>query len=81
MTPLMACGHAAQGTSQDGQPVCAICVGLHPGATVAAETPDLTGRFARCFCGRLAPSDTSLAFFGFRGGEFDTWYCGCRGLD
>lgn len=44
--PLMACGHSAQGIT-DGQPVCAICW-PSPDARRVADTPDLTGRMARC---------------------------------
>lgn len=82
--PMMECGHAANATSK-GDPVCAICVGLHPGARVIAEAqPDLTGRTAKCSyrCGSTAPSSTSLAFFTHQPNqEHDNYYCGCWGWD
>ena len=68
---MMACGHAANATDEDGEPVCAICFGTGGDpwrATTRAErTIDLAGREARCSCGRTEPSNTSLAFFEFRG--------------
>lgn len=67
--PMMACGHTANATNGYGQPCCAICVGINPGSEQIADAPNLTGRTARCTCGRTAPSDVSgrLAFFEFRG--------------
>lgn len=52
--PMMACGHAANGTQRiDGVdvPCCVICAGTGVGEkarTVVAAPPDLTGRRARC---------------------------------
>lgn len=48
--PMMKCGHAANGfINKTENPVCVICYGIHPGATVVNEsTHDLTGRKARC---------------------------------
>ena len=34
---------------------------------ISREGIDLTGRTARCSCGRTAPSSTDLAFFEYRG--------------
>jgi hypothetical protein len=64
---MLSCGHAANATDGNGQPSCAICAGLHQ--SVPVDAPNLTGRYARCGCGRTAPStlDGSLAFFEFRG--------------
>lgn len=50
-TPMMGCGHSANGKTKFGDewaPACVICVGLDPGATVVAEPIDLAGRMARC---------------------------------
>jgi hypothetical protein len=67
---LMKCGHTAQGTiAQTGDPVCAICLGIHPGATEVAEKPSLEDRFAHCVYGKHArvESDWKLPFFEYRG--------------
>ena len=44
---------------------------------------DLTGRHAKCtYCGRIAPSTNSLAFFCHHPkNDYDEYYCGCRGWD
>ena len=71
--PFMKCGHQANATVMpSGKPSCAICAGIHPGATEEADVQiDLTGRLARCTCGHIRPSSDAytgaLAFFGFRG--------------
>lgn len=64
---MMACGHAANATTGDGAPACAICAGLTEDATRVAADPALAGRVARCYCGREKPSSTALGFFEFRG--------------
>lgn len=70
---MMGCGHTANAVSGDGSPVCVIDVGIHPGATVVVERPDLSGRQARCHCGKIVPSTgegsgwTTLPFFEYRG--------------
>lgn len=68
---MMACGHAANATDADGAPVCAICAGIAEGwaVVVNAASGDLVleGRYARCSCGAIELSSTSLAFFEFRG--------------
>ena len=57
--PMMACGHRANATESDGNPACAICVGI-PGlhadsTTIDPNPPDLTIRTARCaYYGRPA---------------------------
>jgi len=66
-TVMMGCGHAANGHDENGDPVCVICVNLDPGAEQPVAPPNLDGRIARCSCGRVAESATSLAFFEFRG--------------
>lgn len=67
-TQMMACGHAAQGTDGNGDPVCVICVGTNPGAREPATVPDLTGREATCpYCRKTVPSGPSLPFFEYRG--------------
>lgn len=57
LMPMMKCGHAANATDSLGNPACAICVGLTPNANIIAGSPDLTGRLAKCSCGRTTPSD------------------------
>jgi hypothetical protein len=84
--PMMKCGCSSNGAERvaTGEPVCITHLGLHPGATeVADETPDLTGRQARCAdCGGLTDSKPTLPFFVSRpDSEFDSWYSGCRGWD
>lgn len=74
--PLMACGHAANAVNAaTGAPSCAICVGLHPGAEVVAESPDLAGRVALCAytnCRRTwqLKRDTHYGKFGADGRSF-----------
>lgn len=44
----MKCGHSANAT-REGEPVCAVCLGIVPGADVVdTDAPDLSGRMARC---------------------------------
>jgi hypothetical protein len=84
MTDFMKCGHTAQGTLPDGKPVCAICVGLDPGATeVEPNPPLLADRTAKCaYCPKSRPSSLMLAFFEYRAEHtLDRFYCGCRGWD
>jgi hypothetical protein len=97
MATMMRCGHAAQGTTGTGEPVCVICAGLTPDARVVADQAEavaaLAGREMRCSylngrdgrpcAGRTPrPSDPSAAFFGHRPGEeFDSFYDGCWGWD
>lgn len=48
-------------------PPIPICV-VHECDEIATEKPDLTGRLARCGCGKTMPSDyEALAFFEYRG--------------
>ena len=94
MGVLMECGHTAQGTDSEGNPVCVICFGIDEGATKVAEKPDLTGRKAICTACKseesIVDSDFDLPFFELRekaigkikGNEDkDRYYCGCRGWD
>ena len=63
----MKCGHAANSTC-NGEPSCAICAGLDPNAYIIDENPpDLTGRIARCSCGKEKPSSYDLPFFEYKG--------------
>ena len=82
--PMMQCGHAANAVDKDtGAPCCVICAGIS-GADymTVVTTPDLTGRMARCGCGRQQPSSTGLAFFEhLPDKQYDKYYCGCRGWD
>ncbi len=64
---IMGCGHVANGKLLTGAPICGICVGIDPRSEQIISTPDLTGRQARCSCGKTVPSNTNLAFFEFRG--------------
>jgi len=46
---MMKCGHAANAHDRHGKPVCAICIGIDPGATVVdSHPPGMEGRKARC---------------------------------
>jgi hypothetical protein len=67
MQPMMACGHAANARTGDGKPCCVICAGIHAGAETVTDSPNMTGRMARCSCGRTVPSSVDLAFFEFCG--------------
>ena len=79
--PLMGCGHAANGRTNTGDPVCVICYGIVDGATEVVPSPNLEGRVARCSdCKGEVTSDLSLAFFEYRPDDsWDCYYCGCRG--
>jgi hypothetical protein len=69
-TPMMGCGHRANGITGTGEPCCVICYGVHAESITVVGEPDLTGRMARCSCGKTVPSDASeyrLAFFEYRG--------------
>jgi len=83
MNTVMQCGCRANARTRDGKPCCAIHVGLHPGYNKPMEVqPALTGRRARCNCGRSADSSASLPFFEYRPDqEYDGYYCGCLGWD
>jgi hypothetical protein len=62
----MACGHRGQGTTEDGKPVCAICVGTSQDANSrrAVDAPDLSERKAHCiYCNKEADSSLDLPFF------------------
>lgn len=82
MAKMMKCGHAAN-AERDGQPVCAICIGIRDGATEEAKEPDLAGRQSRCYsCKTVVKSSTDLPFFEHCPDKsFDNHYCGCRGWD
>lgn len=70
MKPMMKCGCVASAVlrSRGGvvfEPPIPSCA-IH-GCTEIVETPDMTGRTARCTCGACKPSSPELAFFEFRG--------------
>lgn len=74
--PIMACGHAANALTSDGHPICVICSGMTPTASIVAENqPDLSARMALCECGASMPSDSDLAFFEYRGDKRVTGTC------
>jgi hypothetical protein len=83
--PLMKCGHSANAEDKDGRPCCLICAELYESKVIATETPDLTGRTAKCSysdCPKRKPSDLGLAFFEHRPKSTeDSFYCGCKGWD
>lgn len=89
MQPMMQCGCRAQGTnSKTGEPVCVVHIGLDAGATVVADEPDLSGRIAKCTCGRTNPSDQplpgyiGLPFFEYHPqSDHDRFYCGHAGWE
>ena len=65
---LMECGHVANGVDEDNNPVCVICLGIHPGATIPKGVPDLKNRKAVCTdCRRTTKSSLDLPFFEYRG--------------
>lgn len=80
---MMKCGHAANAIDGNRDPVCAICLGIHSGATETAVEPDLTGRVARCMeCGKITISSTNLPFFEHRPDRpYDSYYNGCKGWE
>lgn len=61
--PMMVCGCIAQAT-MNGEPACAI----HVTTEQEPSPPDLTGRTARCDCGKERPSlDVLGLFFEYQG--------------
>lgn len=71
MTPMMKCGHAANGTnSKTGELVCVICLLISPGADQIATAPDLTGRIAECAY-RGSCKDRVAKYRDTHYGEFD----------
>jgi hypothetical protein len=69
--PMMKCGHAANATDSEGNPVCAICYGINPqlsraATEVAEKPPDLEGRRARC------------AYYGSSFQLYGRFSCSCR---
>lgn len=61
MTTILECGHVPNGIDGNGRPACVI-----DGVTSTANA-DLSGRQARCFCGKTEDSRHGLAFIEFRG--------------
>lgn len=80
---MMKCGHAANGTRHNGEPVCVICFGLRPGAHEIDEAPPLlAGREAKCDCGSRQASSSDLAYFEATPElATDLFYCGHNGWD
>ena len=78
----MRCGHRANATDSSGKECCAICYGSPEGVEIS-ETPDLTGRIAKCtYCGSEEKSSIGLPFFCYAPRlPKDEYYCGCRGWD
>lgn len=87
MKYLMKCGHVANATDKDGNPVCVICAPGVNGVTVKRiiehEMSGLEGRNARCsWCSHITKSRWTLPFFEYRPDkETDSYYCGCGGWD
>lgn len=94
MRQMMKCGHSANANrvllGGERVPSCAICAGLTPNAEIVIETPDLTGRKARCSyfgsshggktCDGEVDSSPDCAFFEHKpDAEYDRFYCGCWG--
>jgi hypothetical protein len=86
---MMKCGHAANAT-WEGKPVCAIHMGIDPGATETVDPPDLSGREMVCVYARgrggprhrPIPSDSRAAYFAHKPlKEYDEFYDGCFGWD
>ncbi len=80
---MMQCGHAANARNSAGDPSCAICIGIHPGAEVPVAAPDLSNRVSQCsYCKSTSHSTLTLPFFAHRPTmAYDSHYCGCRGWD
>ena len=66
MSIMMSCGCRSQSTNAKGEPSCPTHFDT-PGGVHPVEAPNLTGRKARCVCGKLEDSSLDLAFFEFRG--------------
>lgn len=82
--PLMMCGHAANAHDENGDPSCAICIGLDAGAKIVVnEAPNLEGRLSQCaYCRSKTQSSLTLPFFEYRPDkEFDAHYDGCYGWE
>lgn len=79
--PMMKCGHSANAVFND-KPCCAICA-PSPDAYEVVETPDVTGRKAKCSdCDYVRDSSVDLPFFEYRPDEeYDKFYCGCMGWE
>jgi hypothetical protein len=80
----MKCGHAANATDENGNPVCGICISFTKDARqIESKLPDLKGRKAKCdYCKRIKESSFDLPFFEHKPNDkYDSYYCGCRGWD
>lgn len=80
----MKCGHTANAKDENGNSVCAICIGINEGATqIANESPNLENRNAECcYCNKIKKSSFDLPFFEYKPNEkYDKFYCGCWGWD
>lgn len=69
--PMMRCGHSDNGRDGDGNPVCVICHGIHPGAEEVDDSPpDLSARRARCnYYGTRPSGRNSESNYGTKRGE------------
>lgn len=82
----MECGHAANSILSIGNnewvPACVFCYPDKKATLIADKPPNLTNRKAQCpYCKRTVQSELTLPFFEHRPGEYDSYYCGCRGWD
>jgi hypothetical protein len=57
---LLECGHTSLSQDEDGKQTCPICISQN---NVADSIPDITGRTARCDCGKEVSSSYDLPFF------------------
>lgn len=77
--PLMKCGHAANAKTDDGEWICALCVGDSRATEKLPPEwmPDLDGREAVCLvCGENQPSSLDLRLYQYRPhANRDTFVC------
>ena len=79
LTVVMACGHAADSKTNDGEVYCARCFGATIEAFIPQEIPNVW-RWAECMdCGALTESQPRLlSFFQYcDDSEMDRYWCGC----
>lgn len=67
MTIMMKCGHAANARDDKDEPVCVICIGIHPRPEIVDDAaPDLAGREALDQMASVKPGD-QVRFLGKKG--------------
>ncbi|GLC28821.1 hypothetical protein [Clostridium omnivorum] len=78
-SPLMKCGHRANSTDENDNPICGLCSRNHEGYNKRA-TRKWDGRKARCpFCNIIKDSSADLPLFCYKPDEeYDSYYCGCK---